>query len=210
MKILLSLLVVLALLFGVDVLARNTAEGRAASYVQSEMDLAEEPEVSLGGMPFLLKALGGTVPDVEVRADSIVTEGLKLENIVINFDSIDVSLGGLLSGDAKGVKTSGGTGEASLKADALTKFLRDSGAPVEIMLVRGALAVTSPKLGTQNGDVSVDGDDLLVISPALPDPLAIPLPGITEGLIYKDVSITRDAIVLKVSVPAGRLRSPGA
>lgn len=209
-KILVSLVIVGALLFGVDMVARGVAEGRAASYVQSEMELAEEPEVSLGGTPFLIKALGGSIPDVEVKAGRIVAEGLKLEDVVITFDSIDVSLGGLLSGDPKGVTTSGGSGEASISSDSLTDYLRKSGAPVEIMLIRGALAVTSPKLGTQNGDVSIKGDDLLVISPALPEPLAIGLPGITEGLVYENVSITRDAIVLEVSVPAGRLRSPAS
>lgn len=209
-KILISLLVVGALLFGVDTVARGVAEGRAASYVQSEMDLAEEPEVSLGGTPFLLKAIGGSVPDVEVKAGSIVAKGLKLEDVVITFDSIDVSFGSLLSGDPKGVTTSGGTGEASIKADALTEYLEKRGAPVEIMLIRGALAVTSPQLGTQNGDVAIDGADLLITSPALPEPFAIRLPGITEGLVYEDVSITRDALVLEVSVPSGRLRPPAS
>ena len=210
MKLLLAILVVGALFFGVDSVARGVAEGRAASYVQSEMELDEEPEVSLGGMPFLLKALGGSIPDVEVKADSIVAEGLKLEDIVITFDSIEASLGGLLSGDAKGVTTSGGTGKAALSAESLADYLRKRDVPVEIMLVRGALAVTSPQLGTQNGDVSIDGDNLLISSPALPEPLAIRLPGITEGLVYEDVTITRDSIELEVSIPAGRLRSPAA
>ena len=210
MKIIVAVLAVGALLFGVDTFARGVAEDRAASYVQNEMDLAEKPEVSLGGTPFLLKALGGSVPDVEIEAESITTKGLRLEDVVINFDSIEASLGGLLSGDAKGVTTSGGTGKASLTGGALTDYLKGRGAPVDIMLVRGALAVTTQQLGTQNGEVSVDGANLVITSPAIPRPLEIKLPGITEGLVYENVSITRDAIVLEVSVPAGRLRAPAA
>ena len=210
MKFLLGLVVVGLLLFGVDSVARNVAEGRAASYVQNEMDLAEEPEVSLGGTPFLPKALGGTIPDVEVKADKIVAKGLEVDDVVITFESIDVSLGSLMSGDAKGVTSSGGEGSATLTADSLTAYLKEKGVDAEIMFVRGALAVTTPELGTQTGELSLKDGRLSIASPGVPRPIRIRLPGITEGLVYEKVAIDRENIVLDVSVPAGPLRAPAA
>lgn len=210
MKILVSLIVIGLLFFGVDALARNVAEGRAASYVQSEMDLAEEPEVTLGGTPFLINAAGGTIPNVQVDADRIVAKGLELEDVAITFESVDVSLGGLLSGDAENITTSGGEGTASLTAASLSSYLEQQGAPAEIVIVRGAIGVTTQQLGTQNGELSIENGRLAIRSPALPRPLKVRLPGIAGGLVYEDVSIDRDAIVLEVSVPPGPLTAPAA
>ena len=210
MKLLVSLVVLGLLFFGVDALARNVAEGRAASYLQSEIGLEEEPEVSLGGTPFLFQAIGGSIPNVQVNADELVAKGLELHDVAITFDSVEVSLGSLLSGDAEKITTAGGDGTAHLKAAALSRYLKQQGAPAEIVIVRGAIGVTTPQLGTQNGEVSIDDGRLAIASPALPRPLKVKLPGIAGGLVYEDVSFDREGLVLEVSIPPGPLTAPAA
>lgn len=210
MKILVSLFVIGLLLFGVDALARNVAESRAASYVQGEMDLSEKPEVSLGGTPFLLQALDGSIPNVEVDAEALVAKGLELHDVAIMFDSVDVSLGSLVSGDAERITTSGGKGTAALSPASLSRYLERRGVPVEIVIARGAIGVTTPQLGTQNGKLSIDDGRLTITSPALRRPLKVRLPGIAGGLVYDDVTIDRSGIVLGVSVPPGPLTAPAA
>ena len=209
MKIFLAILVIGGLLFVADTTARGVAEGRAASYLQEELELQDEPEVSFGGAPFLLKAMGGSLSSVEVEADDIVSRGLRLHDVSLRFDSVEASFGDLMSGSG-GVRTEGGTGTASLSAEDLSSYLKKRGAPAEIMIFRGDIAVTTPELGTQIGTPTLE-DGFLVISPeGSPVPLRIRLPGITGGLEYDKVSIDDKLVILEFSVPAGPLEAPAA
>jgi hypothetical protein len=208
-KIFLAILVIGALLFVADTAARGVAEGRAASYLQEELGLEDEPEVSFGGTPFILKAMGGSLPSVEVEAEDIVSRGLRLHDVSLQFDSVKASFGDLLSGSGS-VRTDGGTGSASLSAEDLSSYLKKRGAPAEIMIFRGDIAVTTPELGTQIGTPTLENGFLVISPEGSPMPLRIRLPGITGGLEYEKASIDDKIVTLEFSVPAGPLEAPAA
>lgn len=74
-KFLITLVVLAVLLVAADFGARAYAEYRAASAIQAELGLAQSPDVSIEGFPFLWHAVQGEYPQVIVSAGNI-DEGL--------------------------------------------------------------------------------------------------------------------------------------
>ncbi len=70
-KFLITLVVLAVLLVAADFGARAYAEYRAASAIQTELGLAQSPDVSIEGFPFLWHAVQGSYPQVIISAGNV-------------------------------------------------------------------------------------------------------------------------------------------
>lgn len=87
-----TVLVVGALVGGAvvaDGVARDRAEARLATELQSRIPgLDAEPDVTIGGVPFLTQLLGGELDDVHVAAPVAVLEGLALQDVDVRLAGV--------------------------------------------------------------------------------------------------------------------------
>lgn len=78
-------------LVGVDRIVHGYAEKRVASELESGLDLAESPDVSINGFPFLTQLARSTYSDVEITADELaVRDGT--EDRVLTLSSVHANL----------------------------------------------------------------------------------------------------------------------
>ena len=70
-KFLITLVALAVLLVAADFGARAYAEYRAASAIQTELGLAQSPDVSIEGFPFLWHAVQGSYPQVIISAGNV-------------------------------------------------------------------------------------------------------------------------------------------
>ncbi|MGH2753628.1 MAG: LmeA family phospholipid-binding protein, partial [Actinomycetota bacterium] len=99
---LLIFLAVVGLLFvAADFVMRQVAEDRLAGRVGAALELEEDPRLELGGWPFVLHALDGNFPEVEVTADKLSTRGVVLEDVRVSLRNVRFELGDVVSGTGR-------------------------------------------------------------------------------------------------------------
>ncbi|POX41298.1 DUF2993 domain-containing protein [Streptomyces sp. Ru73] len=122
---LLVLLVVLGGLFvAADRLAVNFAEDKAAEKIRGSLGLAEAPQVSIKGFPFLTQVAGHSLTEVDASLGAIEAsaEGHRLRVKELSAQFHDVRL----SGDYTSVESAASaTGEARIGYDDLTRAAGD-------------------------------------------------------------------------------------
>jgi hypothetical protein len=196
--------VLLGLAVVADFIVRQVAEDKLAARVGSALELNEEPELELSGWPFVLRALDGTFPEVEVTADTLRSRGVELEDVKVSLTDVRFDLGDVISGSDRSVRTAGGRGSAALTAEALDEAARREGADVRFGFAAGGVIVTSDTFGQAAGTPTVSGQTLTIEAEGFPQPFSITLPSI-GGATYDSVGVEGGRLVVKVSLPPGRL-----
>jgi hypothetical protein len=165
-----ALLVVLLLLGGLalaaDRGAEAVAEDRVAQLVAERGGLAGQPQVEIGGFPFLTQALGGRYDDVRISltgADLGQPEGTSAD---VSLRGVEVALSDVLSGSVQQVPVERVDGTATLSYALLAEQLgpgttvtRD-GDRLRVQRTVEVAGVSVPLTAT--GTVSLDGDILVV------------------------------------------------
>ena len=127
MLVVTAVLVVLALLWGADRLARVAAETLVAGEVQRLTASEDPPAVVLGGDPFLTQALSGRYERVEVSLRGLSSGPLRIERLDAELSGVRVPLADLVrrNPDVMGVERA--TGRALLTFDDLARYLEFTG-----------------------------------------------------------------------------------
>lgn len=125
------LIVVLGLLFGGFVLAdrtaRNTARDRIAERIQRSQKLAERPEVTVAGWPFLTQALSGRYERIDAgMRNPAVSGGLTIDRLDVSLRGMRVKLAALAAGDVASVPVDHATATATIGFDALDEAAREN------------------------------------------------------------------------------------
>ena len=208
MKWVFGLLVTILVLAGIgDAMARSAAEDRAADQVQASLGLDEPPEVTFGGWPFLFNAVRGSFPTITVKAPSLMARGVRLEQVVVTLREVEVALDEILAGSAEGVRSEGGDGTAVLTEEDLNGVLQRSRAPGTVRLQDSEVLV---EVQGERFPARIDmrGLKLRIKGKGLPEALIVELPGVIDGLTYKDVVIRDSRVHLSFELTAARLRAP--
>ena len=165
-----ALLVVLLLLGGLalaaDRVAEAVAEDRVAQLVAERGGLAGEPEVEIGGFPFLTQAVGGRYDDVRIAltgADLGQPESTRAD---VWLQGVEVPLSDVLSGSVQRVPVERVDGTATLAYALLAAELGPgttvtrAGHGLRVQRTVEVAGVSVPLTAT--GTVSLDGDTLVV------------------------------------------------
>ncbi|MGY1622643.1 DUF2993 domain-containing protein [Geodermatophilus sp. SYSU D00965] len=165
-----ALLVVLLLLVGLAVVADRVgvgiAEDRVGQAIAERGGLAGQPEVDIGGFPFLTQAVSGTYEDVRIAltaADLAQPEGTRAD---VSLRGVHVPLSDVLSGSVQEVPVDRVDGTATLSYALLSQQLgpgttlsrEGDGLRVERTVELAGLTVPLTAVGT----LGLDGNDLVV------------------------------------------------
>jgi hypothetical protein len=211
LKILLvTVAVLVALLVAGDLFVKNMAENRAETQIQQTLGLDESPSVDLGGFPFVIRAVTGGFGDVEVTADDLTVEGVRLDRVEVLMRDVEISLGKLLGGDTESVKTGGGEGEASMSERDLRRALRQQGVDARIRLNDdGSVTIDDPRLPTSlSGEIVLEGREIVITATDAPAAYSITLPKLIDGLVYEELSVEASSVVVSFSLSDGVFRAP--
>jgi hypothetical protein len=212
MRNLRRLLIILVLLFGVfvavDRVAVRFAEDQAASKIQSSRGLAQQPEVTITGFPFLTQLIGSQLNEIKVHANDVKDPRSKLQ-----LASLDADLTGVtISGNYSSAVAQHATGTVLITYEALTAALGD-GTTVAYGGAPGKVKV-STNIGGQSlrgtADVSVVSDDSLGLNHLeTGDPLldlganvfapSVPVAGLPKGLKLDSIETGSDGVTITVS-----------
>jgi hypothetical protein len=161
MRNLRRLLIILVLLFGifvtVDRVAVRFAEDQAASKIQSSRGLAQKPNVSIEGFPFLTQLIGSKLDEIKVHANDVKDPKSKVQ-----LASLDADLTGVkISSDYSSAVADNATGTVVVTYESLTAAL-PAGTSVVYGGEPGKVKVSTTVAGnrvTGTADITVVGGD---------------------------------------------------
>lgn len=190
-----------------DGIARSSTEDRLAGDLQQQIaGLRTEPDVTIGGWPFLTQVVGGELDQVDIAAEEAVLEGLTLQDLTVR-----------LTGVSTDQPTTARTAE--LSAVAPVERLGDVvDLPVELTTQDGVLVAAGDVLGiplviallpTAAGrEIAIDVQEITVgggafdlsgipgLEAAFGD-LTVPVDQLPEGLELTAVLVEGETIVLE-------------
>ena len=216
--VLVVLLVVLAGLFVVaDRVAANVAESRISDQAATEMrnrgiTSAQEPDVSVGGFPFLTQVLAGTYQKVTISVDQPQSGRVKLQHLTIEANQVHAPLNTLTSGQGQ-VTADTVTGTAKLGWDVVQSLIDQTplrqipgldASQLKVAVDNNKLTMSAPvsfaglkltlvaagTLTVANGEVRVQIEDLRTESG-----------GATSSVSKDFINRFRDAFNVKIDVP---------
>jgi hypothetical protein len=224
-KFLITVVVLLVLLVAADFGARAYAEHRAAGAVQTELGLAQAPDVSIEGFPFLWHAVRGSYPEVIITASDVGSGALPGTRARVDLTTVALPLSDAVAGDTSGM-TAQATSlqvviplsslQAALPRQDVTLSAGPNGtlqvsatvsvAGFDFPVTGGAkLSVADDALTLTVDNLSAAGIDLTAAAQSAASALAtgltttIPLEGLPFSVTAGDVQVSGSDVVVTVS-----------
>ena len=166
MKLVWTLVVLVALVVAADRIGVVVAQRAVASQVEKEF--SERPDVSIEGFPFLTQALGGRYSSVRVSGRDLSAGGERLSEFDATLSGLELPLSDALSGSVSAVPVDRLSARVVLSYDDLQRRLRDrrlalAPGPDGLLRVTGSVTVLGRKLSASAlSSVAVSGTNVVV------------------------------------------------
>lgn len=148
---------VVVLLVALDLGLRVWAERWLGSRLQSELSLSARPDLDLGGFPFVFQVARGRFPEVNLEADGLESEGLRLDRVRLNLEGVRFAAGDLLTGGEGAVRADSGDGLVEITDEDLTVFLQEIGKPVVVEFLGPRVRVsTTVQIGGEESTATAE------------------------------------------------------
>jgi hypothetical protein len=121
--LLIALLVIVAVVVGVDFGARWIAEDRVAVALQDALSLPTAPDVDIRGFPFLTQALDGRYDDVGLSAPGIRYGELRDLTLTADLSGVSLPLENLVNGQVRRIPAEQVTASARVNPTDLARLL---------------------------------------------------------------------------------------
>jgi DUF2993 family protein len=194
--ILITLAVLVGLLVIVDVAGRYVAEAATAKALESSLKLSEQPQVTIGGVPFLTHLASGHFPTVTIAGEQVHTGQVTLQSVRADLRDVHVPVMDLAKGHPVQVTAARGNGDAVVSAAEITRILQNKGTGVTVEFVQGRVRVQVPNVPAFIiADVAVEQGQLVLRAPALPS-LGVTLPQVVPGIRYTSIHVGNDTAEL--------------
>lgn len=196
-------LLILGLILGVlaagDAIARSMAESRVEAELQGSFVGAEDVDVALGGFPFVVRALAGSIPAAEIRSNAVVRRRIRFTDVRMTMQDLTFSWAELLGGEAGALTVRDGRGRTQIEAGALDRAFDAFEDDLEIELRDGRLIAT---VGPVEGEalITIRRGALELDIPQLRRRFSIPLPRFADGIAYDSARISGDDVVIEFSL----------
>jgi len=120
-------LIIVALLVVVDLVGRSVAESTIAKKVADEVrtkpvSYSGEPEVSIGGFPFLTQVLSGDYHDITITLHDVKASVATLPSLVVTAKGVHAKASDLMAGHGP-VTADTVDGDATVSADSIKQLL---------------------------------------------------------------------------------------
>ncbi|WP_370969447.1 DUF2993 domain-containing protein [Amycolatopsis sp. cg9] len=118
-----ALVVLVLLLVGADFGAAAYAEHMISQKARTQLQLTDDPSVTIHGFPFLTQALGGDYRHISVSAAGLPVAD-KLQDVAVNaeLENVSAPLSDLTSGNTKSITIGELTGSVTIKAADLARL----------------------------------------------------------------------------------------
>lgn len=206
MKRFLAVLVVLAVLFVAgDFVFRNVAQNAAADLIDEQIPQRVDPDVDLGGFPFLRSVLTGRFDVVTVSVPEAEQNGLLVEDIELTFRDVKLEPLEVLAGrgdlKAATLRGSGVITQASFSRvlQAREPALSVSIEPDRISVSRDGATLAATAVVAANRILFQAGD----VAPEI----EIPLPELLPGIQFSSLKAVSGELVLEVVGSRVRIRT---
>jgi LmeA-like phospholipid-binding len=203
-KLLIALVILVGLAALGDWFLKQEAEGRVATQVAANFELDDPPEITIDGFPFILNALRGHLPGVDIEVDRLRREGIRLEDLQAHLSDVRFETAAVLSGKGD-VTARRGEGSVLVPFPSLDRALADEGSigstPEVVRTDGDRLVIAADIIGETEVTMRLEGGTLVLQSGDLPTgPITIDLPAIGDGITYDSVTTMSDAIKLHLSL----------
>lgn len=122
-KLLIAVIVLVGLLVAADRVALLMAEQQASKTIATSFSLPQRPGVSIHGFPFLTQLVSGQFQQVDVTMDSLVRNGVTVQNLDAKFTSVHAPVRQMMNGGAGSVSADQATGTATVPYSAVNQQL---------------------------------------------------------------------------------------
>ncbi|MEA2452897.1 MAG: hypothetical protein QOG04_1607 [Actinomycetota bacterium] len=198
------LLVVVGALIAGDMWLKATAESRVAQAMQKTFDSPGTSKVELGGFPFVLKLISGTIPSAKVTSSSLERDGVMFTDVRMTLEDIEFSVSKIIAGELGSVKVRDGHGSAAIKGNDLVAALGAIGG-LEVTLRDGKLLVRAGGKEV-SADVTLKNTNLVVRAPGIGRSFEVALPRFVQGLQYRSVRLSGSTVVVEFSLENANFR----
>jgi hypothetical protein len=163
--LLIALLVIVAVLVGVDFGARWIAEDRVGAALQDSLSLPQQPDVSVRGFPFLTQALAGRYDDVGLSAPGISYGQLRDLTLTADISGVSLPLENLVNGQVRRIPAERVTAAARVNPTDLARLLDVGELTIEPLTAADLEQRRSEAAGDDSG-ASGSGRALASVDPA--------------------------------------------
>ncbi len=203
MRKLIGLLVLLALLVGLDRVAAGVAGRAIAQRAQDSQHLAQRPDVAVHGFPFLTQVLAGRYQNVTAQLQDVPIDGPRLSSVDVTANDVRVPLGDIVGGSIKQVPVGRAHGSVTISYADLNAYLArrvqgvvGSAAAVTTRDNNGHLRLTGsvelPLIGQQSAsgdaDISLAGNQV-TLRPSAVDVAGQSLPSAVRGIVSDALTV---------------------
>jgi LmeA-like phospholipid-binding len=179
-----ALIVAALLLFAADQGARYYEQAQVAHSIKKSLGLQTDPDVALGGFPFLAEMAQGQIPSAAISVAGLQEGGLKFSGVHLVLLKLKFSLSQFLNARLHSIRAASGIGRASISVRSVNAFLRAHRVPFTLSFKNGQ-AIT--QLGSLSAAIDVGikvSDGSLQISAGPLPKVYVPLPHVLPGLVY--------------------------
>lgn len=192
MRRLVWFVVIIGLFIAVDSAARSYASNRIEGRLAAALNTDEQPQVSIGGFPFLVSAIDGELESISISAQRPGWESgpIELSDVNLTLHQVSFSPGEVLRGELRNVDVESSRGTARIQARVISAALR--------------------RFNPNNPGVPIAGEGELLIEDnrlrlgALTLPLPVPLRGMNfERAELVDGSVELEFSLSQTTFPVG-------
>ena len=160
-------LVIVGLLVVADRVALAAAEHVVAGRIQTDQGLAERPDVTIHGFPFLTQALAGRYDDVTVHVRGLRDRTVPVAKLTVDLHGVHVPLSAVTSGHLSRVPVDRATAKVLLSYDDVNSYLGrhltvSEGDNGQVKVTGSVTVVGQTVSASASGRVDVRGNDLVV------------------------------------------------
>lgn len=206
MKRLVTLLVVLVvILVAADFLLRAAAENAAADLIDDQITQRVDPEVDLGGFPFLTSVLSGRFDQVTVRVPRAEESGLVVEDIELSLRDVKLEPLEILGGRGD-LRAASLEGRAIISEESLTDVLHATDPALSVSIEPNRIAVSRDG-ATVAATAVIAANRILFQAGEVAPEIEIPLPELLPEIQFSSLRAVSGELVLEAIGNGVRLRT---
>ena len=231
LRVTLIIVIVLGgLLVIADRVAASVAEDKVAKLIAQEaanrgVAMTSEPDVDMGGWPFVTQVFGGEYEQIDITFHDITAQGVNLPELDVHATNVAAKLSDVMNG-AGPVTAQAMSAEAKISYDAISDALNQTSTAVQVTADNGRLKIAAtlnvagmsiPVEGTADvkltdSAVSVQVGEMKAVGLQVPPQAQAkitefqstlnresPLPPLPYDLKLSDLQVQPDAVVLSAS-----------
>ena len=200
-RLLLFLVIAAVALAAGDVWLRRSAEDAAADLIDLQIPQRVEPEVELGGFPFVVSVLTGRFDEVTVVVPDVTENGLTIEDVRLVLEDVRLEPLEVLAGRAD-LRARAVSGTGLVPESSLAAVVEDQAPGVTVSVEANRIMVSGG--GTSVAATAVIAGNRLLLRAGELVTIEVPLPELLPGVSFSALEATPDE--LRLEVAGGRLR----